>query len=88
MLELLKDGESPFLIWRSGAFGCVRRLWEISENLHRAELTGLERGEMVAERVELTGFKPEQNVPLSGGGRGNKEGISQAARHLRRRQDR
>lgn len=58
------------------------RLWEISENLHRAELTELERGEMVAEWVELTGFKPEQNVQVSVGGRGNKDGISQAARQL------
>jgi len=29
--------------------------WEISENLHRAELTTLERDKLVAEWVELTG---------------------------------
>ena len=33
------------------------RLWEIAENLHRAELTVLERAEHVAEWVRLTGEK-------------------------------
>jgi ParB/RepB/Spo0J family partition protein len=33
----------------------TRRLIEISENLHRAELTALERDKLVAEWVELTG---------------------------------
>lgn len=31
------------------------RLWEIAENLHRAELTTLERAEHIAEWVKLTG---------------------------------
>ena len=31
------------------------RLWEIAENLHRADLTALERSEMIAEWVRLTG---------------------------------
>lgn len=40
--------------WRSFAFGCVRRLWEISENLHRAELSVLERAKLVKEWVGMT----------------------------------
>jgi ParB family chromosome partitioning protein len=36
------------------------RLWEISENLHRAELTVLERGEHIAEWVKLTEERREQ----------------------------
>lgn len=58
------------------------RLWEISENLHRAELTALERSAMVAEWVELTGVKVGQNVQVCSGGRGHREGISEAARQL------
>lgn len=33
------------------------RLWEISENLHRAELTEAERRQHIAERVKLTAGK-------------------------------
>jgi ParB-like chromosome segregation protein Spo0J len=36
------------------------RLWEIAENLHRADLTVLERAEHVAEWVRLTDEKPDQ----------------------------
>lgn len=70
-----------------------RRRWEIAENLHRAELTALERDQHVAEWIRLTEEaaqrqeesgkpKPGQNVQVSKGGRGNKSGISQAAREL------
>jgi hypothetical protein len=31
------------------------RLWEIAENLHRADLTSLERSEHIAEWIKLTG---------------------------------
>lgn len=63
------------------------RLWEISENLHRAELTALEHDKLVAEWVELTGGVSEQNVQkLSSRGRENEgrpeSGISLAARQL------
>ena len=34
------------------------RLWEISENLHRADLSTLERSEQVAEWIALTEGKP------------------------------
>lgn len=60
------------------------RLWEISENLHRAELTALERDRMVAEWVELVGEKTAQDAQFSqaGPGRGKKEGLSEASRQL------
>jgi ParB-like chromosome segregation protein Spo0J len=44
-----------------------RRLWEISENLHRAELTALERSEHIAEWIRLTEereIQPAQVAPL------------------------
>jgi len=64
------------------AFRCrACRLWEISENLHRAELTALERDKLVAEWVELTG---ESQVPQNGAARPQyeKRGIREAARQL------
>lgn len=51
------------------------RLWEISENLHRAELTALERDEQIAEWLRLSeakevssqaGTKPQGGRPESG----------------------
>ena len=59
------------------------RLWEISENLHRAELTAGERADQIAEWVRLTTGEqePGQLDPVSGG-RGNTGGIRQAARDL------
>lgn len=70
------------------------RLWTISENLHRAELTALERSKLRAEWVELVGGsrrsddglsstgKPAEVRPVSSGGRGNQSGINDAARQL------
>jgi ParB family chromosome partitioning protein len=42
-----------------------RRLWEIAENLHRAELTALERSEQIAEWVKPCGerIQPAQLAP-------------------------
>jgi hypothetical protein len=83
-----------------------RKRWEIAENLHRAELTALERDEHVAEWIRLTEQeateaktigrkdvrdsgkrdhgkdKPGQSGQVFRGGRGNKSGVSQAAREL------
>ena len=56
-------------------------LWEISENLHRAELTALERQEQIARWVELTDAKLAQVGPVSGG-RGNAGGLRAATREL------
>jgi ParB/RepB/Spo0J family partition protein len=42
-----------------------RRLWEISENLHRAELTALERSEHIAEWVRLSNERMEQSAQLA-----------------------
>ncbi|KAF0136331.1 MAG: hypothetical protein FD152_1050 [Xanthobacteraceae bacterium] len=67
------------------------RLWEIAENLHRAELTVLERAEHIAEWVRLTEKrqaeeKPAQLRPVSRRGRvegrGNQGGINAAVREL------
>jgi ParB/RepB/Spo0J family partition protein len=54
------------------------RMWEIAENLHRAELTVLERREQIAEWMKLKGAQ----VGQVSGGRGNKGGISAAAEQL------
>ena len=62
----------------------VARMSEISENLHRAELTPFEHDEQVAEWVQLLKADPAvsgQNVPKKGRGR-RKGGISEAARRL------
>lgn len=58
------------------------RLWEIAENLHRAELTVLERSEHVAEWVRLTNEKVAQLEPPTGGRQPKEEGIRKAAREL------
>jgi len=67
------------------------QLREIAENLHRAELTALERDEHIAKWVELVRCygaadaaknKPVQSAPVSTGGRGNKGGINEASRQL------
>jgi ParB-like chromosome segregation protein Spo0J len=57
-------------------------LWEISENLHRAELSALERDEQIAKWVDLVGRKRVQSEQVSVGGRGNKGGEAQASREL------
>ncbi|HEY4254375.1 MAG TPA: ParB N-terminal domain-containing protein [Roseomonas sp.] len=61
------------------------RLWEISENLHRADLTALEWSEQVAEWIRLTDAKGKlaQVAPVSpSGGRGNEGGIRAASREI------
>ena len=60
------------------------RMWEISENLHRAELPQVERDKLVAEWCRLVGKedKPRQLDEVSRGGRGNKGGEREAARQL------
>jgi ParB family chromosome partitioning protein len=71
-----------------------RRMWEIVENLHRAELTELERAEQTVELIKLRerraqkgqvsneADKPSQLATVSKGGRGKKGGIRGAAREL------
>lgn len=57
-------------------------LWEIAENLHRAELTALERDEQVARWIELVEQKVSaQHVQKPQGGR-PEGGISAASREL------
>jgi ParB family chromosome partitioning protein len=71
-----------------------RRMWEIVENLHRAELTELERADQFAELTELRerraqkgqildeADKLSQVETVSKGGRGKKGGIRGAARTI------
>jgi ParB-like chromosome segregation protein Spo0J len=64
-----------------------RRRWEIAENLHRSELTVLQRDEHVAEWIKLTeeseSVKLPQVEPVSNkGGRGKSGGVRAAAREL------
>jgi hypothetical protein len=57
------------------------RLLEIAENLHRAELTAIERAEHIAERIRLTTRGvPRQLDAKPQGGRGNTGGINSATR--------
>jgi len=61
------------------------RMWEISENLHRAELTPFEYDEQVVEWVKLLEADPGfsgQNVQKKEGRGRPKGGISEAARKL------
>ena len=78
--------------WGSVEAAGEASLAEIAENLHRAELTALERDEHIAEWVRLTEEKakaagseekPGQLAQVSTkGGRGKKSGISAASRDL------
>lgn len=63
------------------------RMWEIAENLHRAELTVLERDEHIAEWVRLAGNQSAQLAPIESrraDGRGHRPegGINAAVREL------
>lgn len=58
------------------------RMWEIAENLHRADLTALERDEHIAEWVQLSkNNKVVQNEP-PGGQQPNEQGIRAATKDL------
>jgi ParB-like chromosome segregation protein Spo0J len=61
------------------------RMWEIAENLHRAELTALERDEQIAEWVRLANKPKEgvlvQNEPKPRNGR-PEAGVRKATREL------
>lgn len=59
-----------------------RRLWEISENLHRSELTVQERSEHIAEWVRLTERKVSGQVAQKPQGGRPEGGVSAASREL------
>jgi ParB family chromosome partitioning protein len=59
-----------------------RELCEIAENLHRAELTALERDVQIARWAELTAVKGAQIAPPFGGQQPNDKGIKKVARDL------
>jgi ParB family chromosome partitioning protein len=63
------------------------RLWEISENLHRAELTVQQQAEHIAEWVRLTEVQSGQDVHneskrADGRGHRHEGGVAKAAREL------
>jgi hypothetical protein len=64
------------------------RLWEIAENLHRADLTAQERAEQVAEWIRITDhLQSAQSAPIESkrsDGRGHRpeSGINAASREL------
>jgi ParB/RepB/Spo0J family partition protein len=64
------------------------RLWEIAENLHRADLTALERAENIAEWIRLAdkvqSAQVAQNESKRADGRGHRAegGVSSAAREI------
>ena len=59
------------------------RLWEISENLARSELSDAERRQHIAEWVELTAEKVRHNAaPVAGGTQPVEKGIRKAAKEL------
>lgn len=57
------------------------RMWEIAENLHRAELTALEHSEHVAEWAALAEKVSQVATPL-GGNQPKESGVRKAAREL------
>lgn len=63
-----------------------RKRWEIAENLHRAELTALERDQHVAEWIKLTDqsaqVAPIESKRKDGRGHRRQSGIRKAAREL------
>jgi hypothetical protein len=59
-----------------------RDLWEITENLHRAELTVLERSEQIEEWRVLTNQRVVQVAHPSGGEQPTQAGVSETARNL------
>jgi ParB-like nuclease domain len=58
------------------------RMWTISENLHRAELTVGQRADQMAEWVKLSEEEKGVQTGQVSGGRGNQGGISLAARNF------
>ncbi len=65
-----------------------RRMWEISENLHRADLSSMERHDLTGEWIKLASSRkgvPVDHLSEGGkfvGGRGNEGGLSATAREL------
>jgi ParB family chromosome partitioning protein len=60
-----------------------RELLEIAENLHRADLTALDRSNQIARWAELTAAKVAQLEPPSGGHQPQDKGIRKVAADLR-----
>jgi ParB family chromosome partitioning protein len=59
-----------------------REMQEIAENLHRNDLTALERSDQIARWAELTAAKAVQLEHPSGGHQPHEKGVSKVARDL------
>jgi ParB family transcriptional regulator, chromosome partitioning protein len=59
-----------------------RRLWTIAENLHRTELTTVQRSEQIAEWIRLTAEKVSSQVATKPHGGRPGSGVNAAAREL------
>lgn len=57
-------------------------MWEIAENLHRAELTALERDEQIAKWLELSAARVSQLGTPSGGIQPNEKGVRKGAAEI------
>jgi hypothetical protein len=57
------------------------RMWEIAENLHRADLSAVERAEHIEEWRKLSA-KVASDLPPSGGAQPKEAGVRKAAREL------
>ena len=60
-------GWTDIPVLEEGSSSLDARMWEIAENLHRADLTALEHDEHVAEWMKLADSKPAQVGQVSGG---------------------
>jgi ParB family chromosome partitioning protein len=66
----------------------IRRLWKISENLHRTELTALEEAEQVARWAALSSAHSKAaQLAHPGGNQPHDRGVSKGARALARSRD-
>lgn len=76
----LGEARIPAVVMEGDAIDA--EMWEIAENLHRADLKELERDEQVARWVELVDSKVAQSGPPSGGRQPKEAGVRKAAREL------
>jgi ParB/RepB/Spo0J family partition protein len=72
----------PAFVMPSSTTNDEARMVEISENIHRAELTVQEKADLTAEWITLRGSKAGKTGQVSKGGRGHEGGVADAAREL------
>ena len=75
-------GWTDIPVLEEGSSSLDARMWEIAENLHRADLTALERDEHIAEWIRLSDETKVAQVAPPGGRQPLEQGIRAAAREL------